>query len=205
MNSWSISGEILKFGVKGQKYPKLWIQVELPTCSPNITENKFFVNFDIDPNPNSKKGKAAAYIKAKLKDHRFFFLADATIANVQTSKKLEDGTWQNEDVVGVRANISNLVLSKERYAECNVGMASGIVSLWNHDPTSNIEKFITMDSYRNVSTGEYKDRPIPVLHENPANIADLSKKKVFTVGKLCGQTPSGESKVFALAKTVIVQ
>jgi len=204
MNNWNISGEVLRHGIKGSKYPKLWIQVELQSPIPSISENKLFISFDLDPNPSSKAGKAGEYIKNKLENSNYFFLQEGLIAMVQTSKKLDNGEWQNEDVIGFKGRLNNLSLSNNSFDNINMGLACGIVSKYNHDQEKKIERFIIEEKYRNVKTGEWKSRPIPILREEVSESNPLIGKKVFVFAKLCGATPEGEAKIFGLSKKLII-
>lgn len=205
MNTWNFSGEIVNHGVKGQKFPKLWLQVLLPSVYTGSNfDNKFFINFDVDPNTSSRAGKLYSYVSNKLKTDRFFFLSDATIAFVQVSKKLPDGSWENEDVIGVKGKLGNLCLSSNRFDNINMGIAEGKVSSWTYDNQSNQEKFIVDDIYRNVKTGEMKTRIIPILNENPPAAIDLTNKKVFTAARISGVTLDGQSKIHCVSKNLIV-
>lgn len=203
INSWNVTGEVLRFGVKGKQYPKLWVQLQLPLPkNSTLSENKVFVNFDLDPNTSSKNGKIGQFIQSKLETAKFACLTDATIAYINTSKKLEDGTWANEEVIGIRGKLLHFNLSDNRYPIINHGFAKGIASKYNFNNKE--ERFIIDDKYRNPKTNEWKTRHIPVLDTNVDSPVDLTGKSVFVSGSLCGTTPSGESKVFVWTDKKIV-
>lgn len=204
MNNWNISGEVLRHGIKGSKFPKLWIQVGLQSPHPSISENKLFITFDLDPNPNSKAGKAGEYIKSKLENSNYFFLQEGLVAMIQVSKKLDNGDWQNDDVIGFKGRLNNLALSNNSFDDINMGFACGIVSKYSYDIDKKLERFIVEEKYRNVKTGEWKSRPIPILREQTEEPNSLVDKKVFVFAKLCGVTPEGEAKVFGLSKKLII-
>jgi len=204
MNIWNLSGEVLRHGIKGSKYPKLWVHVgtSSPTGS-GINDNKFFVNFDLDTNLQSANGKVGEFVKNKLQTAKFVFISEAMVADIQKSVKDSDGNWTNEYVTGVKAKIKNIKLSDERYPVLNDGIAKGAVSKYYYDPASKIEKFIVEDRYRNVKTNEFKTRDIPVMRQGVENPEDLSGKYVFVKGTLCGTTLTGESKTFIWANLLI--
>jgi hypothetical protein len=203
MNNWNISGQILKHGIKGNQYPKLWIQVEL--YSPKeltLPNNRFFINFDIDTNSQSKKGRAAEFIKSKLENNKFFFLREAMVAPIKVSEKDKDGNWLNKEVTGVKANIMNLNLFSDRQDNINIGILYGKIVTYAYNAEQNMSKIILEERYRNIQTNEFKSRQIPVMM-----IGELSGNPVdtycFVSAMLCGTTPSGESKVYGFAKNII--
>lgn len=203
MNNFNISGEILKFGIKGTQYPKLWIQAQLASPKElDIEHNRFFINFDIDPNPNSKKGKVAEYIKSKLQNCSFFFLSEAMITQIKLSKKVGD-TWETEETTGVKANINNLVLASNRFEPINVGLCKGKVTAYTYTESTQYSKIMLEERYRNPLNNEYKSRHIPILYKGSFGF-DITNSFLFTYNMLCGTTPSKESKVYALAKKVVV-
>jgi hypothetical protein len=205
MNTWNISGEVIKWGTKGsEQYPKLWIYVQLscPKHS-NIQDNKVFINFDIDPNTSTKKGKVAELIKSKLNTNSFIFISDAMITMISSSKKVGD-TWQKEEMPGVKAKIDNICLSSTRFEICNIGLLKGPVTSYSNDETSNTYKMIVEERYRNPVTNEWKSRSIPILGLSTPNQQNLTGKLVFVNGMLCGTTPDGGSKTFGWAEHLIV-
>lgn len=209
MNTWCVSGEVVKFGFKGgDKYPKLWIQVLAsgPRDS-GIQDNKIFMNFDMDPNTSSKRGKVSAYVKSKLEsDSRFVFISDLLIANIPSSKKTPSGEWVKEEMIGVKGRIENICLSTNRFDDINTGFVSGPVVKYYLDVENKLEKFIIEERYRNPSTNEWKSRSIPILNklEDVNSTVDLTGKIVFVLPTLCGTTAAGESKTFGWARKLIV-
>jgi len=203
MNNFNISGEILRFGIKGTQYPKLWIHAQL--ISPkelDIEHNKVFINFDIDPNPNSKKGKAAEYVKSKLQTSSFFFVSEAMITQVKLSKKVGD-TWETEETTGIKANINNLTLSSSRIDSVNIGLCKGKVSAYTYTESTDYSKIMVEERYRNPLNNEYKSRYLPMLYKGSMG-SDITGRTVFVNAMLCGMTPNRESKVYGLAKKIIV-
>lgn len=205
MNIWNLSGEILRHGIKGSKYPKLWIHVS--TSSPKgtvLNDNKIFINFDLDANPQSPAGKIGEFIKNKLKTNTQIFISEAMVAKIQTSKKDADGNWTNEDIIGVKGRIRNIALSETPYPIINSGIAKGAVTKYFYNPETKEEKFVVADKYRNVKTNEWKARDVPVLRQGIDNPMNLTSKYVYVDGTLCGTTLTGESKTFIWANQLIV-
>jgi len=197
MNIWNLSGEVLRHGIKGSKYPKLWIQVG--TSSPResgINDNKLFINFDLDANPQSPLSKIGEFIKNKLNTSTQIFVSEAMVANIQTSKKDAEGNWTNEDIIGVRGRVSNIALSNVRHPVINDGIVKGAVTKYFYNPETKEEKFIVADKYRNVKTNEWKTRDVPVMRRSVEDPINLASKYVFVKGTLCGTTLTGESKTF---------
>lgn len=204
MNSWNLAGTILKHGIMGKEYPKLWVQVELNAPKElTLPNNKFFINFDLDNNPSSKNGRAGEYVKSRLTTHTFFFIHDAMIAKLSKSKKQEDGTWTKEEIIGVKGKISNITFYNKRVEAINLGLVQGKVLSFNHDTTTNTSKFLVEERYRNVKTGEWKSREIPLLHIGSVG-EDLTNKYVFVTAFLCGTTPDNQSKIYGLVKNLII-
>lgn len=205
MNIWNLSGEVLRHGIKGSKYPKLWIHVgtSLPKGS-GLSDNKIFINFDLDANEQSPAGKVGAYIKNKLNSANQIFISEAQVANIQKSKKDSEGNWTNEDVVGVKGKIRNIALSDSQYPIMNSGLAKGAVTKYFYNSETKEEKFIVADKYRNVKTNEWKTRDVPIMRPGVENPIDLTSKYVFVEGTLCGTTLTGESKTYIWANNLIV-
>lgn len=204
MNNWNISGEIIRHGIKGDKYPKLWIQVELASPKElNIQQNRLFINFDLDSNPNSKFGKVAENIKNKLQTDKFFFLSEAMICFIKKSTKGDNGEWISEDVIGTKGKINNLTLSSTRFDNINLGIASGKVINYMYSASSDFTKFVIEERYRLPNNNEWKSRSIPILYKGSFG-KDLTGTYVFSNAMLCGNTPENESKVYGLAKKVIL-
>jgi len=205
VNTWNLSGEVLRHGIKGSKYPKLWIHIG--TSSPRgsgISDNKIFINFDLDANAQSPSGKIGEYVKNKLTSLSQIFISEAMVAPIQTSKKDADGTWSNEDITGVKGRIRNISLSETRYPIINSGIAKGAVTKYLYNPQTKEEKFIVADKYRNVKINDWKARDVPILRREVESPLDITGKYVFVEGTLCGTTLTGESKTFIWANQLIV-
>ena len=205
MNTWNLSGEVLRHGIKGSKYPKLWIHVGISSPKGSgINDNKVFINFDLDDNAQSPLGKVGEYIKNKLTSNNQIFISEAMVAPIQTSKKDVDGNWSNEDITGVKGKIRNITLSNTRYPVINSGIAKGAVTKYLYNPATKEEKFVVADKYRNVKTNEWKARDVPILRREVEDPLNLTDKYVFVEGNLCGITLTGESKTFIWANQLIV-
>lgn len=209
MNVWCLSGEVLKFGVKGgQQYPKLWIHVlaSAPKDS-GIQDNKIFVNFDLDPNNTTKRGRSSEFVKNRLEQgDRFIFVPDCMITMISSSKKGANGEWTKEEIIGVKSKVENIVLATDRFDDINSGFVRGPVQKYYFDSENNLEKFIIEERYRNPKTNEWKSRSIPILNKvtSSQNQVDLTGKFVFVFAAMCGSTPTGENKTFGWAKKLII-
>lgn len=201
MNSWFLTGEVLKHGIKGTTFKTLWIQAVVSSPDISIQSNKIFLNFPIDSDTSSKKGRIAQAVISKLEKSRFFFAQDIAVVPINVGVKKEDGTWDNKEVPGVRGNISNLSLSTERYPELNNGSVSGTVG--KYITTASVEKYLIQERYRNPKTNEYKIREVPILNPNPVG-QDLTGKSVYVSAIMCGVTPERESKTFGWTKKIII-
>jgi hypothetical protein len=205
MNSWNISGEVLRHGIRGSKFPKLWIQISLPSPKRStLSDNKIFINFDLDTNLQSSTGKVGEFIKNKLNSCRYIFVSECMVTKIQTSKKDEAGNWTNEDIVGVKGKIGNIVLSTAPYPIINSGVAKGAVTKYNYNPDTKEEKFIVADKYRNIKTNEWNTRDVPIMRCEVESPVNLTSKYVFVEGTLCGTTLTGESKTFIWSNNLIV-
>lgn len=204
MNNWNISGEILKNGIRGKEYPKLWLQVQLDLPKEiTIPSNKLFINFDLDKNPTSKNGKIGEFVKNKVQTCHFFFLHEAMITTINQSKKDDKGEWISEEIIGVKGKVGNLTLSDKRIEAINLGLVQGKVVKYAEDSTTSVSKFIVEERYRNPSTNEWKSRLIPLLYNGSAG-QDLTNKYVFVTASLCGTTPDNQSKVYGSVKKLII-
>lgn len=202
MNSWFLTGEVLKHGIKGTTYKTLWIQAAITSPHESIQSNKVFLNFPIDSDTSTKKGRIGQAVISKLDKCRFFFAQDIAIVPINVGVKKEDGSgWDNKEVPGVRGNISNLSLSQERYPLLNNGSVSGTVG--KYITTGSVEKYLVQERYRNPKTNEYKIREVPILNPNPVG-QDLSGKSICVFASMCGVTPERESKTFGWAKNIII-
>lgn len=199
MNIWNFSGEVLKHGIKGTKFPKLWIQVRLPHPQGWVLkDNTFFVNFDFDNNPTTKSGKISAFIKDRLEKDRFFFLSEAMIAPIQTSKKVGD-EWINEEVTGVKGRVGNLKLSSKPFPDINLGIVQGAISQSAVSENS-VTKIIVEDRYRSPKDNTWKSRKIPLLLSSSEELPNTS---IFAQACLCGKTPENTDKVYGLIRKLI--
>jgi hypothetical protein len=207
MNVWNLSGEVLKWGVKGgAQYPKLWIHIQCPSPkNSTITDNKIFLNFDLDPNNTTKRGRSSEFIKARLeKGDRFIFVPEAMITMISSSKKGADGQWTKEELIGAKSKVENIVLSTDRFDDINIGFVRGPVQKYYYDQENDLQKFIIEEKYRNPSTNEWKSRIIPILVKLPSSKDDLTGKFVFVQASMCGVMPNGENKTYGWANKLIV-
>jgi hypothetical protein len=207
MNIWNVTGEVLRYGVKGKMYPKLWIHLNIPSPpSSGLTDNKLFVNFDLDTNLQSPNGKIGEFIQRKLKDVRYAFLSELMVTKIKTSKKDAEGNWINEDIVGVKGRLRNIKLFDSIPTVLNSGFVSGNVSKYHYNESSKQEKLIVGDRYRNPKTNEWGTRDVPVLYNyfESDTTTNLTSKSVFIDGALCGTSLDGQSKTYIWAKKKII-
>lgn len=202
MNTWSLTGEILNVGVKGKQYPKLWIQVSISSPhNSTIQDNKLFITFDSNQDPNSNIGRLAANIQHSYKERPFFLLTDATMSKIQHSKKNDKGEWENYELPGLKGKLSNLIIANTRFSPLNIGLIKGKVSSHLVELESTMSKFVVEESYRTPNDNKWKTRPIPILGETTES---LTNKIVFVTASLCGITPSRESKTYGWANKIMV-
>lgn len=196
MNSWSFSGEVLKHGIKGTKFPKLWMQVLLQSPQGYRIENKFFMDFEFTTDTKTVLGKICSLIKNQLDSSRFFFLHDALVAPIKVNKKKEDDTWEVVEVTGIKGKIKNLTLYPHRTPIINTGVVQGEVKV------SKDGKLLVEDRYRNPKDNTWKSRLVPLLVNKQENIKESDK--IFAVSSLCGRTESGEDRIHGLVNKIIV-
>lgn len=193
MNCFNISGQVKAFGEKGTTYKTLWVSIELPT---EQTPNVVFVQFPLDANASSRKGKLGEYIKSQLQKGMSIFISDVTMTPLKFSKKNEAGEWVQEERIGLRGGLSNIILGGN-YTAVNLALVEGKVTKHNE------KKLIVEESYRNPASNEWKTRPIPVLIDDPVAYMysgnNLVGKDVFILGK----TAATETSVYLLAKNII--
>lgn len=205
MNVFNLSGEVIRHGVKGKQWPKLWVQVSASSPQGSgLNDNKLFINFDLDANLQSPVGKIGEYIKNKLDSSRYIFMSEVMVTKLPTSKKGDDGNWIKGEIIGAKGKVRNIQLYTTIPPVINTGFASGNVMRYNFNEETKEEKFIVGDRYRNVKTNEWKTRDIPVLRSNVTDPKDLTSKQVFVEGTLCGTSINGESKTFVWSNKIVV-
>lgn len=195
MNTWNITGIVKNFGVKGQQYKKLWIAVDVHN---SIKSSTVFVNFDLDSNPASKKFKIGDYVNSTLAKDKNICVYDMTVSMIKHSKLKEDKTWETEERVGLKANISNITFLDNPNLQVNIGFLKGkVINQGNN-------KLIVEQSYLIPKENVWKTRPIPVLIdpniEYMFNNVILTGKQVFINGQIVGT----EKALYVLAKQLII-
>lgn len=188
LNCFNLTGTVLGSGVKGDKYPKLWIRVQLDPITRVHGDGQpedvtLFLNFDLDANENSNKGRHGKHVQHELQTKKFIMINDVTFTNIPRSKKVkkDDGTeeWVTTDEPGLKTNIKNIVLASTRFDSINTGFITGTVVKQSEN------KLILKQQYR--IPGEkgftYKDRELPVLLDTDIK-QDILNKKIFVQGKL---------------------
>lgn len=202
MNSWNISGSVVNFGVKGKKYPTLWVAIEA-TVHPNLlgtsggNKNTVFVSFNIDADPESKKGKVAAYIQNILSKDKFVMVYAAMVTDIPFSKKGDDGEWETIKKPGLKAPISHLRVMDHRPADVNLGIVEGKVIKQSGT------KVLVEERYRLPSSGEWKSRNIPLILSYTGDI-QLVGKSIYTEVMACSTTETGDSKFHGRSKLLVV-
>lgn len=201
MNDWYLSGEVIKHGIKGNKYPILWIQALLSSPKElGLSDNRLFINFAYDNDPNSKAGRTGSYIKDKLvTGNKYFFLSNATVGPVKLSKKNDQGEWETDEVIGVKGNINKLHIANTRYPDFNVGYVEG--KMLNYFESNDVSKFLISESYRNIQDNSWKTREIPIM--SPTADLPATSGTFFVCAALCGKTLVGEDKVYGYTRKSI--
>ena len=205
MNSWNLSGEVIRSGVKGKQYPKLWLQVAIPSPRDSLVQdNKVFITFDSDANPNSRLGKIAEYIKATVASKKFIFVSECMIAPIRQSRKLESGEWENYDVTGIRGKLPNITLSSDRFELINLGIVKGLVIASGYDEEKQAYKFVVEERYRTPIDNKWRSREIPMLYKSEDSSIKLDNRNIFVTASLCGTTTDRESKTFGWTNKIIL-
>lgn len=193
-NSWHVSGTVTGCGVKGTKYPILWVQLQINPIQEVYKENtNIFINFKFDADSSKKSHKRAMYLKDQMLKGTFMCTYDMMVSNVRRSKK-EGDEWVNWDEIGYNGKISNIAISDRRIPDLNEGVVSGYVK--SHAGT----KLLVADRYKSPADNIWKEREIPVMGPVPG---DLTGKKVVVLGKVCGRTPTGDTKSFIYSDNII--
>lgn len=204
MNTWFLSGEVIKVGIKGKQYPKLWIQ--LVTTTPkdsSLQTNKLFITCDSDANQNSKLGRLADQIQHQSNTNKFIFIHDAMMAKIQHSKKLDSGEWEVTELPGFKAKLPNISLSSERYPLANTGIVKAKATNVKYDFEAKAYKFILEEQYRTPTDNKWKTRLIPMYYPSEEKL-DMENKQVFITASACGVTLTGESKAYGWANKLII-
>ncbi len=198
MNTWTVSGAVIAQGIKGKKYPTLWVNIELPVPKQlQMGKNNVFVNFSLDTNLSSSNGKVGEYVKNTLDSTKFVCVSEAIVSELPFSKRGDDGEWKTIHKPGLKAGIKKIDILNERPPDINIGLVKGKVV----EQTG--EKVFIEDRYRIPSTGEWKSRKIPLLLLGADQLA-LVGKLVFVQAHICGATPSGVSKTFGVSDNYVV-
>lgn len=185
LNCFNITGTVIAHGIKGGKFPRLWIKIGLEPITlisknSSLDNISIFVSIDLDPNETSKKGLLGKHVQESLKTHKFIFIPDISFANLSRSKKDDKGEWTSVEEPGYRANIRNIVLSNTRFDPINTGFLSGKVI------TQTDKKVIIKQNYRVPGKDgfTYKSRDLPVFLDTDLNIKDVTNKNIYITGKI---------------------
>ena len=198
MNTWQLSGNIEGHGIKGKKFPTMWIAINLPLTKLGIDRpNKVFVTLDIDPSTTSTNGRLAEHIKHTISKDKFIVAHECLVTGIPFSKKKDDGEWETIHKPGLKTTVRRISLLDRRPEEINVGLIQGKVVTHSKD------KIIVEDRYRIPSTGEWKSRNIPLLLPRVATNS-LVGKSILAQAQACGVTPEGESKFFGLVEKFMI-
>ena len=201
LNCFNISGTVLSHGIKGTQYPKLWIKVQLESVNikhnnTTIPDVQIFLNFDLDANESSNKGKYGSHIKNELTTKQFIMVKDLTFTNIARGKKNEAGEWTNVEEPGLKTNIRNIVLADTRMPSINTGLITGTVIKQADN------KILLKQQYR--IPGEkgftYKDREVPLYLDTDIK-QDILGKKIFVQGKIAHNKEV--DKIYVIASTFV--
>lgn len=198
MNSWFLTASVKNFKFKDNKFPSMWLQLELDPIKlgENVLDNNYiFVNASINNDQSTKQGRITSYIRQNLSQDSFVYLEDFTFSMVSRSE-LKDGEWVKKEEPGFKFNISNMRLSNTRYQPLNRGEISG--KIINHSGN----KALLQETYR-VPNGTSKTRDLPILFMEDVSI-DLTNKYITIFGQVAGATPNGHTH-YILAQEYIIK
>jgi len=201
MNCWNFSGDLLGYGRRGsEKFPKIWLRVRLPSArvplptdkddTVLVQENILFVNIDL---PQTEAGSR---FEDAIKTANYIFVHNATMAAIKRSKKLPNGTWDTTDVRGIKAKINSIAVYDKKPPDINKAVIHGKV-VKQQDNVIVVE-----ERYRNVATGEWLTREIPLVSSKDLD-TNLPSKYVTAFAQLLGVTRDGVSKVYGVADLII--
>lgn len=196
MNCWNLTGIVKNFGEKGSKFKKLWINIEL--VGSDNPSNTVFINFDLDNQPSTKKYKVGQYVVSTLEKGKNIFINDITLSLIKFSKKLDDGSWTDEEKLGLKANIGNITFLDSPSLTINTGFLKGKVVSHTND------RIIVEHSYRNPIDNTWKTRPIPVLIKSDINYMFKDKNLVGNQVFVNGEINSNDKLFYVLAKQMLV-
>ena len=192
MNTWNFSGTLKNSGIKGTKYQKFWIMLELPDSS------TLFINSDVDSDPNSYSGKAFSRLQPSIEKGDNIFIKDATLTNIKIGKKDDEGNWTNEEKLGIKVAMTRIHKMRSVDTPINCGLLEGIVTAHSES------KLIIENRYRLPSTNEWKSRSVPVKIDESIEYysrgTSLEGQRVF----IRGEVNSTPDKIFVIAKQMIL-
>lgn len=197
MNSFFLTGTIKKFGFRDSNYPSLWVLFQLDPYKyqgSQIDNNTLFVNFNIDNNTSTKKGRVTSYIRNNIQEGSFAYVEDATLG--LTSKKV--GT-EYVKVPGVNASITNMNLATNRFPIINNGYLAGKIINYSQN------KAVLQQTYKVPGPkAETRTRDLHVLFATDPQ-EDLTNKYVTLFGSLTGKTPSGQDNTIMVVSEFIIK
>lgn len=196
MNTWTITGNIKNFGVKGTKFKKLWIAVDVEGGAQ--TTSTVFVNFDLDSTPGSKKSRVGDAVQSILQKDKMIAIYDMTVAVLKFPRLLEDKTtWINEERIGIKGNINHISFPTGSVSQINAGFLKGKVSAHTN------KKLIVEQSYQIPNQNTWKTRPVPVMIDDSIAYMfdgiDLTGRQVFVTGQVVGNN----NTIYVLAKKLL--
>lgn len=196
INTWYLSGSIKGFGIKGDKYPKLWISVEV--AIPNKEPCSIFVNVDISNDSSSKLGKQSKFLTDSLSKDKYISIHEAMVAPIQASKKDEAGEWQKFERTSIKAKLYNVFVHDTPPPALNLGIIRGKV-VQQKD-----QKAIIEDRYLVPTDKTWKSRLVPVLLREDMCYKPLTNKNVLIVANIASLTIENDTKLFGIANKLIV-
>ncbi len=184
-NSWFFTGAIKNFGIKGTKFPRLWIIVDVP--QPQAETSTLFVNIDISNDTSTKQGKQSKYVLDNLGKDKHILVQGAFIGPVKESRKNDAGEWESYERTSVRAKLAGLSILNNVPTPLNTGIVKGRVLKHVED------KLLVEDRYLVPTTNEWKSRSIPLVYTSNTNLAG---KNIFATAILSSLVDDKETKVF---------
>lgn len=190
MNSWTVTGTLKSFGIKGTKFKKLWINIEAPTTSSNSKNNSLFINADI---PEASKYATKLISNLESGEYSSLLAYDCTVGPIKTAKKKDDGTWEEYYRTGIKTNINRIILSKNVNQEINIGMLVGTITKKSDN------KLIIEETYRHPKQG-FVTREVPIMLSKEQNFSFiLPGNKCFFLASV---SSGDDSKVHGYCKTI---
>ena len=211
INSFALSGEVKKFGhnrptQNGQlaNWGRLWIlaqldPVKIPDDAGNlqqVQDNVLFLNFELSFGTGDFMERTTSIVMSSLKEGSFVFIPDLRIAEIQRSRKLPDGTWEQYKDIGAKASILDLSIAQSRFGILNNGTVYGKVE----QQVSN--KVVIEDVYVIPGRGRHTRRVPVVLPYGMTH--NMVGRMVYATCQMCGKNLKNEEKVFAVASQAVV-